>query len=608
MALQVALQQFLHSQNPSTRAKILAKARDPIFIPRYTIPLARERELALLRLQAVCSLNVVSIADFKTNPSNIFTAQETLGYLDGSLATKFTVQFNLFGGTLVALGTERHLTMLKEIDRLQAVGCFALTELGYGNNAVEMETTATWDQTNRDFVLNSPTIYSHKYWITNGALHAQWAVVFAQLYIAGNNEGVHAFLVRIRNEDMSTVSGVDIEDIGMKMGLNGIDNARLAFDHLRIPRESLLNRYSDVSPEGVFTSTVSKRRDRFLKVADRLLSGRICIAAMSMGAMKLMSVGIIRFFTQRLSTGPTGDNDTPIFDYQLQQNAIFPLIAKTLCLNITLNFIRGEFHKGPSELVKWCCSIKAMVVHTFERLSSVGRERMGGMGFLSCNRMGAGIEAAQSGFTAEGDASVLQQKVAKDLLTDVMKGQRTPLELKYCPKRQLPELQNVTSLELLFELIKVKEEQSLAELYTSISEKMAAQRSLFDVWMTEESERVQATAWAYGDRLCAEQSLSALTQRPDLKALLEPPVTLVLLDIVKNGLSWFLIRGIISRAAAQGVEEAWTLAVKRFGVVIREVVEGFGVPEELIFAPAAGNLIEFYSKKNEGEHLPQSKL
>jgi acyl-CoA oxidase len=222
--------------------------------------------------------------------------------------------------------------------------------------------------------------------------------------------------------------------------------------------------------------------------------------------------------------------------------------------------------------------------------------------------MGAGIEAAQSGFTAEGDASVLQQKVAKDLLTDVMKGQRTPLELKYCPKRQLPELQNVTSLELLFELIKVKEEQSLAELYTSISEKMAAQRSLFDVWMTEESERVQATAWAYGDRLCAEQSLSALTQRPDLKALLEPPVTLVLLDIVKNGLSWFLIRGIISRAAAQGVEEAWTLAVKRFGVVIREVVEGFGVPEELIFAPAAGNLIEFYSKKNEGEHLPQSKL
>lgn len=608
MALQAALQQFLHYQNPDTRARILAKARDPIFIPRYSIPLARERELALLRLQAVCSLNAFSIADFQTNPSNIFTAQETLGYLDGSLATKFTVQFNLFGGTLVALGTERHLTMMKEIDRLEAVGCFGLTELGYGNNAVEMETTATWDPARKDFVLNSPTVYSHKYWITNGALHAQWAIVFAQLYMGTTNEGVHAFLVRIRNQDMSVSTGVDIEDIGMKMGLNGVDNARIAFNNLRIPRESLLNRYSDVSPEGVFTSTVTKRRDRFLKVADRLLSGRICIAAMCMGAMKLMSVGVIRFSSQRLSTGPTGLSDTPVIEFQLQQNALFPLIAKTLCLNITLNHISSEFHKRPAELVKWCCSIKALVVHTFERLASVGRERMGGMGFLSCNRMGAGIEAAQSGLTAEGDASVLLQKVAKDLLSEVMKGERKPLQLKYCPKKQLPELQNVTSLELLFELIKVKEELSLTELYTSLPEKMAAQRSLFDVWMTEVSDRVQTTAWAYGHRVCAEQSLNALASRPDLQVLLEPAVTLFLLDIVKSDLAWLLVRRVISRVAAQGVEEAWTLAVKRFGVVVKEVVGGFGVPEELIFAPAAGSLTEFYSKRNEGEHLPLSKL
>jgi hypothetical protein len=31
------------------------------------------------------------------------------------------------------------------IDTLDEVGCFGLTELGYGNNAVEMETTATYD-------------------------------------------------------------------------------------------------------------------------------------------------------------------------------------------------------------------------------------------------------------------------------------------------------------------------------------------------------------------------------------------------------------------------------------------------------------------------------
>ena len=36
--------------------------------------------------------------------------------------------------------------------------------------------------------------------ITNGAVHAKWAVVFAQLHIGGKNEGIHGFLVRIRNE------------------------------------------------------------------------------------------------------------------------------------------------------------------------------------------------------------------------------------------------------------------------------------------------------------------------------------------------------------------------------------------------------------------------
>jgi len=102
-----------------------------------------------------------------------------LGMINGSLATKFTVQFNLFGGSLMALHTDRHLPFMKSVDSLNSMGCFCFTELGYGNNAPKMETTATYDAEKQTFTINSPSVKSQKFWITNGACHANYAIVFA---------------------------------------------------------------------------------------------------------------------------------------------------------------------------------------------------------------------------------------------------------------------------------------------------------------------------------------------------------------------------------------------------------------------------------------------
>lgn len=74
--------------------------------------------------------------------------------------TKFTVQFNLFGGTITALHTERHSQLFDKIDTGEIIGCFCLTELGYGNNAVKMETTVTYDDKTSEFVVNCPTVLS----------------------------------------------------------------------------------------------------------------------------------------------------------------------------------------------------------------------------------------------------------------------------------------------------------------------------------------------------------------------------------------------------------------------------------------------------------------
>ena len=123
---------LLDHHNHSNRNKLRELFKNPIFIPKYNISLEKERQLAYDRLKLICNSGVISVKDFWHNPRNIFAVHELAGMIDGAMATKLTVQFNLFGGTLLKLGTTYHHQILDSIDKLDKVGCFALTELAYG--------------------------------------------------------------------------------------------------------------------------------------------------------------------------------------------------------------------------------------------------------------------------------------------------------------------------------------------------------------------------------------------------------------------------------------------------------------------------------------------
>ena len=64
---------------------------------RYNIPLEEEREVALQRLQRICDGGFISVLNFNDNPRKIFAAHELAAVVDSAMATKMTVQFNLFG-------------------------------------------------------------------------------------------------------------------------------------------------------------------------------------------------------------------------------------------------------------------------------------------------------------------------------------------------------------------------------------------------------------------------------------------------------------------------------------------------------------------------------
>src|SRR6201989_2076869 len=126
---------------------------------------------------------------------------ETLAFGDLSLLVKCGVQFGLFGGAVLHLGTRtHHERYLHRIAKLDLPGCFAMTETGHGSNVQALRTTATYDPDTEEFVVHTPDEDARKDYIGGAARDGRLAAVFAQLIVGGESQGVHALLVPLRDD------------------------------------------------------------------------------------------------------------------------------------------------------------------------------------------------------------------------------------------------------------------------------------------------------------------------------------------------------------------------------------------------------------------------
>ena len=352
---------------------------------------------------------------------------ETLAHFDLSLVVKAGVQFGLFGGAIYNLGTARHHALLERIATAELLGCFAMTERAHGSNVRELRTVARYEPSRKAFIVTSPDLGAGKEWIGGAARDARLAVVFAQLETQGEQFGVHAFLVPVRSDAGEMLPGVRSEDCGHKMGLNGVDNGRLWFDNVEVPRDNLLDRFGQVSESGEYASEIASSSKRFFTMLGTLVGGRISVSAGAVSAAKTGLTIAVRYGEARRQFAEAGTQEIVLMDYLTHQRRLIPRIASAYAFSFAQQHLvasyvgandaaeaPGGHHGRDTEAL--AAGMKALSTwNTIETLQAC-RESCGGQGYLSANRIDALRVDTDVFTTFEGDNTVLLELVAKSVL------------------------------------------------------------------------------------------------------------------------------------------------------------------------------------------------
>ncbi|WP_159848765.1 acyl-CoA dehydrogenase family protein [Nocardia sp. CY41] len=556
-----------------------------------------------------------------SEPGAAVVGLEMLAYADLSLWVKSGVQWGLFGGAVENLGTERHREYIERLISLDLLGCFAMTESGHGSDVANLETTATYDPDTQEFVVHSPTPSARKDYIGGAAEHARMAAVFAQLITRGENKGVHCLLVPIRDENGADLPGVTTYDDGLKGGLPGVDNGRIIFDHVRVPRENLLNRYADVAPDGTYSSEIENPSRRFFTTLGTLVRGRVSVGgAAAAGARVALSIAVRYALQRRQFSNPDTGVETVLLDYRSHQRRLLPLVAKSYALAFAQNDLVRRMHLvqtgqnleagAQRALEKRAAGLKVAQTAHATRAIQECREACGGAGYLTENRL-VTLKADTDVFTTfEGDNVVLTQLVAKELLTSYADEVRDLDALgwvRFAATMAGDVVRKRSGVRQLIQTLRDRGDDSIDEGDLS---RRAVQLQLFadreDYLVRTAAHRLRARAEETGpfeafnnaqdhilaagsahiDRLVLEAFIEGIAdiEDPDARELADWMCDLFVYTTIEENQAWYIMHRFMSVDRAKAVRRGVNELVDRLRPHALTLVEAMGVPVPMLRA------------------------
>lgn len=625
-----ALQSVLDGRWAHVRRDARENLDDPDFLPVYGETMQEARERVTRAAKKLAESGRVGLGFPKAyggedDAGGSTTSIEMLAFGDLSLMVKAGVQWGLFGGAIQLLGTKRHHDVyLRDVMSFDLPGCFAMTETGHGSDVQQLRTTCTYDPATETFDLHTPHQAARKDYIGNAAKDGRMAVVFAQLITQGKNHGVHAWLVPIRDEQGTAMPGVTIGDDGPKAGLPGVDNGRLTFDHVSVPRDMLLDRYGQVAADGTYTSTIENETRRFFTMLGTLVRGRVSVGGSASSATKLALDIATRYGdARRQFAAPGEDREIVINDYLVHQRKLLPALATTYALHFAQDELVATMHDvqtaahvdgqvldedAQRELESRAAGLKVAQTAHATKTIQMCREACGGAGYLQENRL-PHLKADTDVFTTfEGDNTVLLQLVAKGLLTGYrdtfgsLEGwgkvgfiadmvRETVLErtaaraliarlIDAVPGRddEVPMLERGWQLKMFEFREKHALEGAIRRLRkNSTTEGMAP----FDMF-NDVQDHVLKTAQTHIDRVVLEAFVAGVdrTEDADAKVLLDKVCDLYALSTIEADKAWFLEHGQLTPSRAKTLTSTVNQLLRELRPHIITLVDAFAIPAE----------------------------
>jgi acyl-CoA oxidase len=634
--LTASLQTVLDGRWAATRDVVRGLIQDHHLVPQAGLGLDEYRERVLGQMQRMVPLGFPADG-FRTDHGGTgdvgaaVTAIETLGYGDLSLMVKAGVQWGLFGGAIENLGTARHhRKYVRGLIDLDLLGCFAMTETGHGSNVQELETTATYLPDTGEFEIHSPTHSARKDYIGGAAKHARYAAVFAQLVTGGPDEqprgrGVHCFVVPIRDSTGADLPGVRTSDCGYKGGLPGVDNGRIAFERVRVPRENLLNRYGDVAADGTYSSPIESDGRRFFTMLGTLVRGRVTVGASAGAAGRLgLTLAVKYALVRRQFDGPEGGGELLLLDYRTHQRRLLPLVARAYAFALAQNEVTAELHELQSaapetvqperirELEGKAAAIKAGHTALASRAISEAREACGGAGYLAENRLPLLRGDIDVFTTFEGDNLILTQLVAKEQLTayaaDVqgldavgwvrfVANMAKDVALERTAARQVvqtllddsdedPEESDLTHPGTQLRLLRNRENHLIRTAAARLRRAKDPDQDAAEVF-TDTQDHLIKVGRAHIDRIVLEtfvEVIAEVTDRPTRDAL-KAVRNLFVYSLIEEDLGWFLMHRHVSVERAKAVRRGVNELCGRLRPLAETLVDAFGVPSVALDVP-----------------------